>query len=170
MNAKRLKQMIEMWHRVAVKNNNWWWKVFMHINWNWSFEWTAQEVSIEECLETWLTSYTNSVKKIEDDFTDEYKIVTPAPTLLKKWDQCEILENVREYGEEKERAKNCIDMIWKWWLILDETTNLGYGIWDYYFPHRAVAPVYPTKYIGEEATAYLHWKKYRVIIEELIEE
>lgn len=167
MNTELLTILINQGHKVAVKSYISTWKVFLFINWDWEFQWTEFVSKIEDYINYWISNVTFSKEEIEKDFTDEYKVVTTQPLILKVWDEVEILENVGEYARLLWRNSYSIECIWKKWKIV------WIGIWDYEiqfddleidsFPDRAVAKVLP----NEENIITIWGKKYR--IEEITE-
>lgn len=170
MNPNHLKELIEMWHRVAVKKHNGYWKVFLFINWNDLFEWTVERKDISLCLCAWLWGFYCNEDEIKTKFTNEYKIVTPAPKLLQPWDKCVILENVREVAEKDWRGTCAMQSIWNTVFVVDSTwpwfyNLLEYQNWDVIWdmgaiPHRAVAPYY-----GEDTISPKEWEEITVEID-----
>ena len=177
MNPTLLKDLILAGHRVACKTNEWNRKVFLFVNWDWKFEWTWRRDSIEECLYDWLTSNSLSEKTIKEDFTWEYKIVTPLPQLPQVWDTVEVLEICRELPEFDDEWNQLMkNMIWKklkvkyitiyWDLQIYTPDEKDYST----FSPRMVAKCEPDKEptpVSEEKfweVIELNWKKYREII------
>jgi len=174
MNAKLLETLIREWHQVAVKHKNWIWRVFMFIDWDWNFQWTVGRKTIQDCLSYWLIETLYPPRDIEKRFTNEYKVVTPTPLLLKKWDKVEILENLREYAERIDWSKEIIEMIWQKGLGIYEVLNGRYIVYNeeksnyFYFPHRAVAKYEPQEDVEdktEEAMRVLKEAGYKIIKE-----
>lgn len=175
MNAKLLETLIKQWHQVAVKYNDWNWKIFLFINWDWQFQWCCKKASIEQSLKSCINVSCYSKQQIEQNFTNEYKVVTPAPLMLQPWDKVEILENVRQYWAREFRGDGHISMIWQKWLEVGMEGNWWYDIYEdnykeisYWFPHRAVAkceeePQQEDKM--EEMVKLLKEKWYKVIKE-----
>lgn len=96
MTPTLLKDLILAGHRVACKDNDWEWIVFLFIRWDWQIQWTDSSINIKWCIEEWLSSITWNDDDIKNSFTWEYKIVTPLPQPPKVWDTVELLEICRE--------------------------------------------------------------------------
>ena len=144
MNAKHLETLIKQGHHVAVKRNDGLWRVLMFITSRGLFMGTIVENTIEKCLEfgLWYDRYDN--EDIEGYFTNEYKIVTPAPLMLEPGTKVEILENIRKYAENEGWEKQCIDMIGEKGFKAISTSAGDYVLaGNHYFPNWAVAALPP---------------------------
>lgn len=128
-------------HWIAVKNKDGYWKVFMYLRPDGRFECTVAKETIEKSLDAGFSTVIHSKEEIEQYFTEEYKIVTPAHVLLEPGTKVEILEHVREFAEE-------IDMVGKKGFEIKGIFNSTYEVYDeemnsvWSFPHWAVAPIY----------------------------
>lgn len=170
MNPTLLKDLILAGNRVACKEHKWYRKVFLFIDWAWCFQWTLTQHSIDASLTEWLSIASCTETEIQEDFTWEYKIVTPLPQLPQVWDTVEVLEICRDipwFDEWDTYRKNMVSR-----KIIVEGISL---YWDiviegYYFTSRMVAKCEPQKEqsIESEETFWeiieLNWKKYREII------
>jgi len=171
MNPTLLKDLILAGHRVACKYINWQRKVFFHINWSWKFEWTWYRDSIKLCLDDWLTSNSLNEETIKDNFTWEYKIVTPLPQLPQVWDTVEVLEICRELPWFDEWTDLRANMVWKK-IKVSETYGFNIKILDgsheWRFSSRMVAKCEPeAQSIQSEEqfwdTIVVNWKTYKAI-------
>ena len=144
MNTTLLKDLILAGHRVACKNTYWERKVFLFIDWNWKFEWTAFSGSIEQCLSDGLVGFWCTEQEIKSDFTWEYKIVTPLPQLPQVWDTVEVLEICRQLPWFDSREDGQKNMVGKKFIVKEISR-----FWDiilndlYWFVLRQVAKCEP---------------------------
>jgi len=175
MNPTLLKDLILAGHRVACKDNDWEWIVFLFIRWDWQIQWTHSSINIKWCIEEWLISITWNDDDIKNSFTWEYKIVTPLPQPPKVWDTVELLEICRELPRFNEWSEELKDMLWKklkvkgitpYWDIQIYTTDEK----DYYtFTSRQVAKCEPenVQSIQSEETFWdtivVNWRTYKAI-------
>lgn len=176
MNSTLLKDLILAGHRVACKTYEWKRKVFLFINWNWCFEWTTSLNTIEDSLSSWLHSSSYTEEIIWEEFTWEYKIVTPLPQLPQVWDTVEVLEICRELPEFDEWYGGKKDMVWNKYKVKSIDIAWRISCWTEYeedchnFQTRQVAKCEPQKSQSIESEEKfweiieLNWKKYREII------
>jgi len=135
-------------HWVAVRDKFNDWMVFTYLRPDGDLEGTVSETTIEESKETGLGYASYSKLDIENDFTDEHKILTHAPVLLEPGTKVEILENVRELAEKEKWGDVKIDMIGKKGFEIKNVYGGDYCVYNEYksefyaFPHWAVAPIY----------------------------
>jgi len=162
MNPTLLKDLILAGHRVACKTKDWRRKVFLFVILDWRFEWTVVTESIEECLSDGLSSGTYTEEDIKEDFTWEYKIVTPLPQLPQVWDTVEVLEICRELPWFDSRVRHRKNMVWKRYLVekVDKRCNILLG--DCLRSSRQVAKCDPdVEFVSEELEVItLNGKKY----------
>lgn len=169
MNPTLLKDLILAGHRVACKDNDWEWIVFLFIRWDWQIQWTHSSINIKWCIEEWLSSITWNDDDIKNSFTWEYKIVTPLPQLPQPWDTVEVLEICRELPDFDNRNDERKDMIWKKYLIKDSSTFWRVEIDKYYFSSRQVAKCEPDKEQSIQSeeqfwdTIVFNWRTYKAI-------
>lgn len=169
MNPTLLKDLILAGHRVACKDIDWQRKVFFHINWSWKFEWTWYWISINLCLDDWLTSNSLNEETIKDNFTWEYKIVTPLPQLPQVWDTVELLEICRELPLFNKWLSDRKDMVWKKHTVdrIDESWDIY--LWDFWFTSRQVSKCEPEKAQSIQSeeqfwdTIVFNWRTYKAI-------
>lgn len=144
MNPTLLKDLILAGHRVACKvnNNNWIYITFvcMDLNgedffwWQNTTEWYSETINY-----FWAYSY----KDIKNDFTWEYKIVTPLPQLPQVWDTVEVLEICREIEWFDEWSEDRKNMIWNKYIVNRASYN-SISIWYWFLPLQ-VAKCEPEK-------------------------
>ena len=176
MNPTLLKDLILAGHRVACKMKDGYWKVFLHISSEWFFMWTLFDRDINISISAKLSNTIHTKYHISDNFTWEYKIVTPLPQLPQVWDTVEVLEICRELPDFDEWWDRMKDMVW--WRFKVKSISYFWHIRvytdfekDYYtFTSRQVAKCEPDveQSIVSEETLWkiieLNWKKYREII------
>ena len=144
MNAKHLETLIKQGHHVAVKKNDGDWKVFMFITSRGVLMGTRVENTIEKCLEVGLSTIKYDNEEIKDLFTNEYKIVTPAPLILEPGTKVEILESCREYSENYGCGTVRTNMIGEKGFKVKSTSTGNYVLeGNHYFPQWAVAAMPP---------------------------
>ena len=131
MNPTLLKDLILAGHRVACKTNEWMRKVFLFVRWDWRFAWTGLYDSIEWWLSEGLSESSYPEQAIQEDFTWEYKIVTPLPQLPKVWDAVEVLEICRELPWFDGWDDNIKNMVWKRWEVKEVTS-----FWDIWLEYK----------------------------------
>lgn len=162
MNAGLLKDLLQQGHRVAVKTKGGEWRVFLsvrHPDGHTYFQGTCSCKSIEESLREGLENADWEESDIETFFTNEYKVVTPAPKILKKGDTVEILENVREMAEREGWREEVMTMIGQRGLKVKESFAVEYRIWNKdmsnwcLFPRWAVAKCDPEEEVVEMTMA-----------------
>ena len=72
------------------------------------FQGTFIEEAINVSLARGLSNAPYSPNELQEDFTQEYTIITPAPQLLKVGDKCEVLEILTNFEKVSETAKNMV--------------------------------------------------------------
>ena len=169
MNPTLLKDLILAGHRVACKDNDWEWIVFLFIRWDWQIQWTHSSINIKWCIEEWLSSITWNDDDIKNSFTWEYKIVTPLPQLPKVWDTVELLEICRELPWFNKWLSDRKDMVWKKHTVdrIDESWDIY--LWDFWFTSRQVSKCEPEKAQSIQSeeqfwdTIVFNWRTYKAI-------
>lgn len=124
----------------------------MFVDEDWCFQWTYTESTITESLDSWLCDTGYIPYEIENEFTDEYEIVTPAPLMLKAWDLVDISKNITDLTIANGRHKDTIGMMWEKWLEIESVSEYrSYSIYTrdksktIEFPSRAVSLSVPKK-------------------------
>lgn len=128
-------------HWVAVKNKNQFWKVFTPDG---RLEGTIPtNGTIDISLGQGLSTSGFSKEEIENDFTEEYKIVTPAPVLLEPGTKVELIDSY------KKKCKTTYEILATYGPLTVTGISAGTyfirhvnGTNIYEVPHWAVAPVY----------------------------
>ena len=169
MNPTLLRDLILAGHRVACKDNDWEWIVFLFIRWDWQIQWTHSSINIKWCIEEWLSSITWNDDDIKNSFTWEYKIVTPLPQLPKVWDTVELLEICRELPWFNKWLSDRKDMVWKKHTVdrIDESWDIY--LWDFWFTSRQVSKCEPEKEQSIQSdeqfwdTIVVNWRTYKAI-------
>ena len=144
----KIRDLIEHGHWVACEHKNGNWKVFLFVNGKGQLEGTGAGETIEKSIEYGLHSMACDQASFEGDFTNNYKVVTPAPKLLKAGDKVEILENVRELPGLDDWFDEKKEMIGQKGFEIRSFDIVDYEIFtkdkrnSYSFPHWAVAPCY----------------------------
>lgn len=169
MNPTLLKDLILAGHRVACKDNDWEWIVFLFIRWDWQIQWTHSSINIKWCIEEWLSSITWNDDDIKNSFTWEYKVVTPLPQPPKVWDTVELLEICRELPWFNKWLSDRKDMVWKKHTVdrIDESWDIY--LWDFWFTSRQVSKCEPEKAQSIQSeeqfwdTIVFNWRTYKAI-------
>jgi hypothetical protein len=168
MNPTLLKDLILAGHRVACKTNEWDWRVFLFIDWEWYFQWTLETKSIEECLSYWLNHSSYTEDEYKKQFTWEYKIVTPLPQLPQVWDTVEVLEICTETYLFDTWDDRRVNMIWKKYTVENTCQDWTVTMNRECFSSRMVAKcepdVEPTPVSEEKTfkTITIDWKNYEL--------
>lgn len=173
MNPTLLKDLILAGHRVACKDNDWEWIVFLFIRWDWQIQWTDSSINIEWCIESWLSSIRWNDYDIKNSFTWEYKIVTPLPQLPKVLDTVEVLDICREIPWFDTWDDDMKNMVWNKYKVKEIDNRLIMRIWNnwssWWFENRQVAKCEPEKEptpVSEEQfwdTIVYNWRTYKAI-------
>lgn len=133
MNQTLLKDLILAGHMVACKDRDWYRKVFLHIDKEWFFMWTICDKDINTSISDKLSSTIHTEDHIKEDFTWEYKIVTPLPQLPQVWDTVEVLEICRELNWFEEWDDERKDMVWKKHIVKGISNYWHIIIGDFWF-------------------------------------
>ena len=155
MNAKHLRELLEQGHRVQIiSNETKFTKPIKHRIIDWSENWYF----IGENQDGSLMRYTDA--NIEQNFTNDYKIVTPAPKLLEVGDEVEIVDS---YQFQKPRSRNISTFVIEdvdnsHYTVSYKNKSLGYG--NLAYPHRAVAKLAPKE---DETIKIIDGKKYKLL-------
>ena len=175
MNPTLLRDLILAGHRVACKDNDWEWIVFLFIRWDWQIQWTHSSINIKWCIEEWLSSITWNDDDIKNSFTWEYKIVTPLPQPPKVWDTVELLEICRELPRFNEWYEGKKDMVWNKYKVKSIDIAWRISCWTEYeedchnFQTRQVAKCEPEKAQSIQSeeqfwdTIVFNWRTYKAI-------
>jgi len=172
MNPTLLKDLILAGHRVACKDTEWYWRIFMFIKNDWQFQWTHGDKTITWCIWIWLSSARFSDNEIAEYFTWEYKIVTPLPQLPQVWDTVEVLEICRELPWFDKWTDLRANMVWKKFKV-SETYGFNIKILDgsheWRFSSRQVAKCEPENEQSIQSeeklwdTIVVNWRTYQAI-------
>jgi len=160
---------------VAMKRGDYW-KVFMHETFQGEFQGTVIRINIEDCLEDGLDYEIIPRLDIEEYYYTEYKIIKPAPKLMKAGDKCQIIDTpeLRKLtnGWTEESAKAIIGV--KGLEIAGLVNyNFHYKVrikdkTDFYlFPYWAVARDFSEEEVslsGKEVTVIFDGKEYDAVI------
>ena len=144
----KVKNLIQHGHWVACETVNRNWKVFMLVNDEEELEGTGIKNTIEKSIKYGLYDCPHNQEDFENEFTDNYKVVTPAPKLLKPGDKVEILENVREHPDFERWLDPAKEMVGQKGLEIRRIDVGDYCVYtkdksDHYsFPYWAVVPYY----------------------------
>ena len=144
----KIRNLIEHGHWVACEDKDGYWKVFLFVNGKGRLEGTEIGGNITDSMDYGLRGINYSEQRFEEKFTDNYKVVTPAPKLLKAGDKVEILENVRELPGLDDWFDEKKEMIGQKGFEIRSFDIVDYEIFtkdkrnSYSFPHWAVAPCY----------------------------
>ena len=169
MNPTLLKDLILAGHRVACKDIEWYRKVFLHIDQEWFFMWTVCDKDINKSMSEKLSNTIHTEDHIKENFTWEYKIVTPLPQLPQVWDTVEVLEICRELPWFDERSADRKNMVWKKYRVERLENHWVISIGWYFLSPRMVAKCEPEKAQSIQSeeqfwdTIVFNWRTYKAI-------
>jgi hypothetical protein len=141
-----IKKCIEHGHRVAVKDKDGFWCVFMSINGFGFLEGTISNATIKTSLYFGGSCEQYSEKEFIESFTDEIKVLPQRPKPFKVGDKVRVHEILRECKDfedwfgEKKMMVNKESVITE---VLDDEDGISYTLTGsaYAFPHYCLIPV-----------------------------
>ena len=151
---------------VGMKRGDYW-KVFMHETFEGEFQGTVNRINLEDCLEDGLDYEIIPRLDIEEYYYTEYKIIKPAPKLMKAGDKCQIIDTpeLRKLVEYN-NSGDITNLLNKKETKVDYTDGTMYLVDGWSLPHWAVARDFSEEETlsGKEVTVTVDGKEYTAVI------